>query len=394
MMLVAWTIESVGRTNLRPVERTLREATRRLVAVSQSGAPGGAEAMLLRVLRAAVADGWTVECLSPPGPMVDRLRGAGIVVHVLPPAEGGEGPSAVRLLRFTSRALRIAAGLRRARRADVVLSNGLAALTAVRLARWLRLTGTARVVYYAHDVARTPLRQRYLRAGDAAVDVAFAVSEAVAEPLRERGLRCALLRNGVAWPVAAGIPAPGPPWLIGCAAALTSWKGQDVLLEAIARLGRADIVLQLVGQPFAGDRQYADGLHDRAARPDLAGQVEFLGWRDDVPTLMRGWHLAVSPSVEPEANGLSILEAMSLGVPLVCTDHGGPREVLGEAGLLVAPGDPDALAAGITRLLDDRELWARCAAAGPRAVATGMTAEIQEQRFLELLDEVLRSSAH
>ena len=66
---------------------------------------------------------------------------------------------------------------------------------------------------------------------------------------------------------------------------------------------------------------------------------------------------------------------MSVGVPVVGTDHGGTSEVLGDAGLLVPPRDPVAMAAAIERLLAEPDLRRRCADAGPRTVAAALTLE-------------------
>jgi glycosyltransferase involved in cell wall biosynthesis len=93
----------------------------------------------------------------------------------------------------------------------------------------------------------------------------------------------------------------------------------------------------------------------------------------------------VISSVEPEAGPLVLLEAMSIGVPVVATNHGGPPEVLGEAGLLVPPGDPDAMAEAIQALLDDHSLRRRCAQAGPRQVAQGHTLDGQIQALLDVV---------
>ena len=68
-----------------------------------------------------------------------------------------------------------------------------------------------------------------------------------------------------------------------------------------------------------------------------------LGPVSDVHALLRRWTVMVSPSVEPDPNLLSLLEAMSVGVPVVATAHGGPAEQLGDAGLLVPPDYPVAL---------------------------------------------------
>jgi glycosyltransferase involved in cell wall biosynthesis len=176
--------------------------------------------------------------------------------------------------------------------------------------------------------------------------------------------------------------------VVGCAAALTSWKGQDVLLEA-ARLLPAEVRIELAGGSFPKDGPYVEGLHRSAAADDLAGRVAFLGRVDDPLECMRRWTVCVSPSTDPEAGPLHVLEAMSVGVPLVGTDHGGTPEVLGDAGLLVPPSDGPALAHAISRLLEDPDLHRRCAAAGPRLVAAHYQAD---ERLDELLDRIEETS--
>jgi glycosyltransferase involved in cell wall biosynthesis len=79
---------------------------------------------------------------------------------------------------------------------------------------------------------------------------------------------------------------------------------------------------------------------------------------------------------------------MSIGVPVIGTDHGGTAEVVGEAGLLVPPGDSGALASAIERLVDDRALWRRCRAAGPRQIAAGLTLDAQLASLMSVLRDV------
>jgi glycosyltransferase involved in cell wall biosynthesis len=85
---------------------------------------------------------------------------------------------------------------------------------------------------------------------------------------------------------------------------------------------------------------------------------------------------------------LAVLEAMSLGVPVVAADHGGPAEVVDSAGLLVPPGDTDALSGAIADLLDDPELRSRSGVAGRRAVSERYTLQRQQDEFMAVLDDV------
>jgi glycosyltransferase involved in cell wall biosynthesis len=339
----------------------------RLLLVSHTGLVSGAERVLVRLAEAAAERGFDVRAAAPPGPLRDVLGPAVVDILPLPELKLPAGPrgAAAGVLAARSAA---AAGRLRAAGAEVVVANGLLALPALRLAR-LR----APVAWLVHDVLHRRDQLATLRLAGGAVTLAVAVSEAVARPLRGRGLPTVVVRNGTPWPPAVGPAAPVSPPVVGCAALLTPWKGHEVLLEAVARLGRPEVHLELAGGTFPKDAAYEARLRRRAAEADLAGRVHFLGQVDDVMRTMRRWTVAVIASVDPEAAPLTLLEAMSLGVPVVGTEIGGTPEVIGEAGLLVPPGEAGAMARAIAALLDDEALRRRCAEAGPRAVAASLT---------------------
>ena len=152
---------------------------------------------------------------------------------------------------------------------------------------------------------------------------------------------------------------------------------------------RTDVVLDLVGGSFPKDGPYVAALQERASQPDLAGRVRFVGYVPDVLSRVRTWAVGVSASVDPEAGPLALLEYLSVGVPAVATAHGGSAEVLGDAGILVPPRDPDALAEAIERLLDDEELRRRCAEAGPKVIERGdLTVASSNRKTIEALAEL------
>lgn len=104
---------------------------------------------------------------------------------------------------------------------------------------------------------------------------------------------------------------------------------------------------------------------DRIARPPLVGTVRHIGYVDaeDRRALYEGARLLVQPSFD-EGFGLPVLEAMTLGVPVVAANRGSLPEVLGGAGWLVDPNQPEEIANAISRLLTDEALAASCAAKG------------------------------
>jgi glycosyltransferase involved in cell wall biosynthesis len=356
----------------------------KLLAVSHTGLHSGAEAVLLRTAVAARDTGWEVVVATPAGEFDARATRATFAVVRLPELKMQGGSRAAAAAGLAFRAMAAARVLRAAAAdADLVLANGLLALPSIRFSRT-----RAPVAWLVHDVLHQRKQLLTLRLGGSAVALAIAVSEATAEPLRRAHVPTVVVRNGTAWPPPHPPMSPEQPPVVGSAALLVAWKGQDVLLEAMARIDRPDVVLELAGGFFPGDEAYVAALRQRAEEPGLRGRVRFLGHVDDVLERVRHWTVAVSASVEPEAAPLAVLEAMSVGVPVVGTAHGGTMEVLGDAGLLVTPGDPGELAAAIGRLLDDPGFRARCSAAGTAAIAAGLTLDRWATEIIETMESV------
>lgn len=335
------------------------------MVVAPNGVRGGAQLVLQRLLSAAAARGWTIHCLCPPGPLGEDLARPGISTATIPDLSLPSGARLVGLARLGVRSLIVARAVRRASvGADGILLNGLLGLPAIVLAR----SGLP-VIYLVHDVIRRRDRVWLLRALGWCVTTAIAVSSAVGDALADAGLDAVVVPNGTPWPVSPSSPAPLSPPVVGCAAALTVGKGQNVLIEALSMWQRPGVVVELLGEALPKDGAYASALRAQTRACGLDQRVRFGGHVSNPIDQIRGWTVAVIPSIEPEAQSLSMLEAMSVGVPVVATDNGGMPETLGDAGLLVPPDDPSALANALERLIADDDLRRRCAVAGPVRVA-------------------------
>ena len=116
---------------------------------------------------------------------------------------------------------------------------------------------------------------------------------------------------------------------------------------------------------IVGDGVLMDGLKTQVKELGIGNNVKFLGWRYDIPEILSVSDVFVLPSVT-ECFPITILEAMSVGIPVVATKVGGvPEEVSdGETGLLVPSENPIALAQAITALLDNPELAQNMGKAG------------------------------
>jgi len=154
-----------------------------------------------------------------------------------------------------------------------------------------------------------------------------------------------------------GLPASAP--LVGFVSRLDPWKGVEVFLRAAAIVAaeRDDVRFAIWGGSLPGHKAYRDELLSLAFELDLTRRLIFAGWStpDRMPEVMAAIDVLVHTSVRPEPLGLSLMEAMAAGRPVVASRAGGVLETVldGETGLLVAPGDVDGVARALLELLAD-----------------------------------------
>lgn len=170
-----------------------------------------------------------------------------------------------------------------------------------------------------------------------------------------------------AWPARKSTPEHGHILFVGT---LEPRKNVPGLLDAYERVLSAhpdapDLVI--AGRATAA----ASAWLRRVSAPPLQGKVRHLGYVPDATRreLYEGARLLVLPSFH-EGFGLPVLEAMTVGVPVVASDRGAISEVLGDAGVLVDPDDPDNIANAMVSILYDRKREAQASARGIRRSLT------------------------
>lgn len=233
----------------------------------------------------------------------------------------------------------------------------LAAL-AVRLASRGRLVLTRHALFPMRGINR-----RLLRGAGRVI----AVSQAVAESLRRSGViesaKITVVHNGIdtdhfARSAAAAAPVRGgdQPVLVGTVGHLAPIKGHDVFVRAAALISarRRGVHFVVVGEDKSPQMGYRKFLESLVAELGLSGSVRMPGWRDDIPGVLSSLTLFVS-AARSEPFGLSIVEAMAAGLPVVAAASEGASEIIedGVSGKLVPVGDPESLAEAINDLLDD-----------------------------------------
>ena len=161
---------------------------------------------------------------------------------------------------------------------------------------------------------------------------------------------------------------------------LVKTKGLDSLMEAMV-----DVDCRLI---LCGKGPEAKNLRKQAEKLGLLDRVEFRGYvsEEEKDELMRGCRLFVMPSIF-ESFGLAALEVLGYGRPLVYGDVNGLPDTVGDAGVAVTPGDPESIADGINKLLQDDALRHDLASRA-RTQAEKYTWD----RYIPLLEDVLKGN--
>jgi len=244
----------------------------------------------------------------------------------------------------------------------------------------------ARIIAYRGNVGNVSFfdPMAWMRYLHPRVDRIVCVADAVRESLADVGFlgwrlppeKLVTIRKGhdLAWystsPVdlqALGVP--NDAFVVGCVANWRPRKGVEVLLEACEQLQpRLRVHLVLVGEIGSSK------LTERVAESSIGDRVHVLGHRADAPAVAAAFDVAVLPAIKREGLPKTVIEAMAYGVATIASHVGGVAEIIedGRSGLIVPPGDPQALAAAITRLHDTPKLRADLGRRGKERIRSAL----------------------
>lgn len=397
----------------------------KLVYLAGNGQVGGAESVLLDLVAGIVQrqPEWQVSVVVPEhGELVARVRAAGATAHVLeyPPglARLGEGSwteagtsrlrAAACLVASSPALLRYSHALGRLLNdcgVDVVHSHALKMHVLGALAR-----PAGALLWHMHEFTSSrPISRRALRRLEHRCTAVVGISPRVAmdaESTLQRRVQC--IRNGVDLvrftshgellhlDALAGLaPAPDGVIRIGMVGALARWKGQELFLEALARLP-AD---RPVRGYIIGDALYRTEssqftlahLRTRAAALGVTERVGFTGFVQHPEAAYRALDIVVHGALRAEPFGMVIAEAMASGRPVIAADGAGSMEQLrpGVDLSCVRADDADALSAAMLKLVDDRELRMQMGAAARKAAE----AVFDRNHMITAIAELYRSVA-
>jgi glycosyltransferase involved in cell wall biosynthesis len=361
----------------------------RVMFVQTSMPVGGAEMLTVNLIRRLDRQRFIPElvCLKAPGPLGEELE------HEIPVHHG--------LLhgKYELRILPRLAGLLGEREIDAVITMGAGdKMFWGRLAA--RRAGVPVILAALHSTGwpdgigrlnrlLTPITDRFIA-------VAPSHGRFLVEGERLPAEKVAVIPNGVdtnrfaplvdvlAIRQSLGIDPTSP--VVAIVAALRPEKNHELFLSMARRVTRR---LRDARFLIIGDGPCRAALEQRAWELGIAQHVSFLGSRDDVPRLLSACDLFALTS-HNEANPVSILEAMSIGLPVVATDVGSIHEtvVVGKTGYLVPPGDAKRLAHRVVELLEDRVESQKMGVAARKRVIQHWSVDVMVHGYERLIESV------
>lgn len=244
------------------------------------------------------------------------------------------------------------------------------------------------VVSWQHAAFLKPANRRLLRATQRLSKLWIGDSEPVSRLTEER-LNVPAERIAT-WPIFRADPdAPqaqtwqrGKPLRIGSLGRLHLVKGYDVLIEALATLAGT---LPPIEVEIAGDGTERGALEELAAKRGVRN-IKFVGYVEDNLRFLARLHLYVQPS---RSEGLCVAshEAMQAGLPVVASAVGAlPHSITSESGMVLAPGNPDALSKALATLLSNPQRLSEMGKAGRKRVLDIFGPERFEATGLAILD--------
>jgi glycosyltransferase involved in cell wall biosynthesis len=387
----------------------LRKTKTRPPAVLQvlpSLVTGGVERGTVDIAKALVAAGWTALVASSGGPMVREIERAGARHFTLPLASKNPFVIYRNIGRLTA--------LMQAAPVDIVHARSRApAWSAYAAARQRRIpfVTTFHGVYNFSNA----LKRRYnaiMTRGDRVIANSHFIAAHIAENYGVAPDRVKVIPRGVdikrfdslgiaasriiklagQWRLPDGLPVVMLP------GRLARWKGQLVLLEAVAqmtaRAGHPLFTTVLVGDD-QGRKGYRDEIQARIENLGSHAVVRLVGHCEDMPAAYMLADVVVSASTDPEAFGRVAVEAQAMGRPTIATDHGGAREtvIADRTGWLVAPNDAGALVEALDRALAlDAGQRGEMARLARQHVADHFTVERMCESTLDLYTEILTAA--
>jgi glycosyltransferase involved in cell wall biosynthesis len=337
---------------------------------------GGAQRVLDSALRSLGTEFNPIVAFPNKGPFRSELEERGVKTLTIPIGSYRSGSkSYLEMAGFAVRSvfcgIQLAATIRK-RRVVLVYINGPRCLLAGVLAAWL--TGRPSV-FHLHLILTRRSELFLVTSLSRRISRIIACSQAAAQSLLNADARLSGKTEVLYSPVPVRIEpvverttinrrATTPYFTVGMVGRITETKGQHLLLKAAGRLPpdiRGKIRILLIGAPepaSKADTRYAEDLRAIAIQFGLTENIVWAGYQTDLRSWYASMDVLVHSALCAEAMGLVILEALQMGIPVIAARIGGIPEIIddGTNGLLLEPGDEDALSQALSLFIENSSL--------------------------------------
>jgi glycosyltransferase involved in cell wall biosynthesis len=179
---------------------------------------------------------------------------------------------------------------------------------------------------------------------------------------------------------------------VGMIGRVNAWKGHRYFVEIAALLSKKypNVRFVMVGDAYPGEEYLQDELKDAVRKSGLEDAVHYLGFRSDVPHVLKGLDIFVLPSILPDPLPTVVLEAMACGRPVVATQHGGALEMVDDqiTGILIPWDNPHIAAERFEILISDAIMRKEMGEAGRERVLELFSKNRYEANILNAVQSV------
>lgn len=372
--------------------------SRHILFLQSSSEQYGSGKIILQVLRLYRSEGLTpVVVLTGPGPLVEELKAEGFLVRIqnLGILRRKYVNPAGLLNRFNKnlKAYRFLDQLHSEFKFELVYSNTLAVIVGAYWAKRNRLPH----IWHIHEIlpGPAPLVKLLSKMIDSSTPRPIAVSEAVANHWKPK-LKLAkmeVIHNGIpydeflkTYPTAkSDLGLPVDKLIITMIGRINPGKGQMFFMEMASRISRTypQCYFVLVGDPFPGYEYIQEEIRFAIIEKGLSEKVIDLGFRTDIPKILKASDIFVLPSVLPDSFPTVILEAMASGKPIVATRSGGASEMIveGETGFLIPIDDVEMGVEEVSKLIENEAMRLEMGKAGRSRVLKEYSLKAFEEKI-------------
>jgi glycosyltransferase involved in cell wall biosynthesis len=380
--------------------------SKRVIFVHHYSQISGAERVLINIITGLRDYKIEPVLACPAGELVSRMESEGVQVRniVIPVLQKTCNP--FRLLLFFFRLVQVTASLLHIihkKRIEIVYANSFTACLFCGPAAYLL---RRRLIWHMHDlISDTASNRFFISLAGKSADTIIATTSVMKQNLVSLGVvpdKIAVIPNGIdlqhfdpqkvsstQFREELGLSSEIP--LIGIVGQLTPWKGHRHFLNAACKVVEKDRSAKFL---IIGDSRLTNGNIYRKELENLVGtlglskNVIFTGFRTDIRRIVSSLDILVNAS-SSEPFGMTIIEAMALGTPVVATETGGVSEIItdGKDGKLFPAGNADRLAIAILDILDDPFMAKKLSKQALKTVSDGFSLPKQNSRIFEVLQK-------